>query len=124
MISVQQGCVAVTNCLFQISHRPSFICPASKPEGSEETLRNTKEVQRKAEEKYKVLENKMKNAEAEREKELKAAQEKLNAAKSKADAFNKKMKQKQQVRLPDVGVLARLGRQAADGCTRVSLAGV
>lgn len=39
----------------------------------------------------------MKNAEAEREKELKAAQQKLNAAKTKADAFNKKLKQKQQV---------------------------
>ncbi len=39
----------------------------------------------------------MKNAEAEREKELKAAQQKLNAAKAKADAFNKKLKQKQQV---------------------------
>lgn len=44
-----------------------------------------------------MLENKMKNAEAEREKELKAAQQKLNAAKSKADAFQKKLKQKQQV---------------------------
>lgn len=80
----------------------------SKPEDSEETLRSTKEVQKKAEEKYKVLENKMKNAEAEREKELKAAQQKLNAAKSKADAFNKKLKQKQQVRQPDVGVVLRL----------------
>lgn len=64
---------------------------------SEETLRVTKEVQKRAEEKYKVLENKMKNAEAEREKELKAAQQKLNTAKAKADAFNKKLKQKQQV---------------------------
>lgn len=73
------------NCLF---------CP---PEESEETLRITKDVQKRAEEKYNVLENKMKNAEAEREKELKAAQQKLNAAKSKADAFNKKLKQKQQV---------------------------
>lgn len=68
-------------------------------EESEETLRVTKEVQKRAEEKYKVLENKMKNAEAEREKELKAAQQKLNAAKAKADAFNKKLKQKQQVKL-------------------------
>lgn len=59
----------------------------------------TKEVRRRAEDKYKVLENKMKNAEAEREKELKAAQQKLNAAKTKADAFNKKLKQKQQVNL-------------------------
>lgn len=74
----------------------------SKPEDSEETLRVTKEVQKKAQEKYKVLENKMKNAEAEREKELKAAQQKLNTAKSKADAFNKKLKQKQQVWRPDV----------------------
>lgn len=39
----------------------------------------------------------MKNAEAEREKELKAAQQKLAAAKTKADAFNKRLKQKQQV---------------------------
>lgn len=39
----------------------------------------------------------MKNAEAEREKELKAAQQKLNQAKSKADAFNKRLKEKQQV---------------------------
>lgn len=77
---------------------------------SEETLRITKEVQKKAEEKYKVLENKMKNAEAEREKELKAAQQKLNAAKSKADAFNKKLKQKQQVRRADVEVILRLRR--------------
>lgn len=69
-------------------------------EESEETLRVTKEVKKKAEEKYKVLENKMKNAEAEREKELKAAQEKLNTAKAKADAFNKKLKQKQQVKPP------------------------
>lgn len=68
------------------------------PEESEETLRVTKEVQKRAEEKYKVLENKMKNAEAEREKELKAAQQKLNTAKGKADAFNKKLKEKQQVR--------------------------
>lgn len=68
-----------------------------KPDESEETLRVTKEVQKRAEEKYKVLENKMKNAEAEREKELKAAQQKLNTAKAKADAFNKKLKQKQQV---------------------------
>lgn len=57
----------------------------------------TKEVHKRAEEKYKVLENKMKNAEAEREKELKAAQQKLNTAKTRADAFNKKLKQKQQV---------------------------
>lgn len=64
-------------------------------------MRVTKEVQKRAEEKYKVLENKMKNAEAEREKELKAAQQKLNAAKAKADAFNKKLKQKQQVHRPD-----------------------
>lgn len=42
----------------------------------------------------------MKNAEAEREKELKAAQQKLNDAKGKADAFNKKLKQKQQVHGP------------------------
>lgn len=84
-------------------HRFSLICPVSKPVDSEETLRITKEVQKKAEEKYKVLENKMKNAEAEREKELKAAQQKLNAAKSKADAFNKKLKQKQQVWRPGVG---------------------
>ena len=69
----------------------------AQPEESEETLRVTKDVQKRAEEKYKVLENKMKNAEAEREKELKAAQQKLNAAKAKADAFNKKLKQKQQV---------------------------
>lgn len=69
----------------------------AQPEESEETLRVTKDVQKRAEEKYKVLENKMKNAEAEREKELKAAQRKLNAAKAKADAFNKKLKQKQQV---------------------------
>lgn len=68
------------------------------PEESEETLRVTKEVQKRAEEKYKVLENKMKNAEAEREEELKAAQQKLNTAKAKADAFNKKLKQKQQVK--------------------------
>lgn len=40
----------------------------------------------------------MKNAEAEREKELKAAQQKLSQAKSKADAFNKRLKEKQQVR--------------------------
>lgn len=66
-------------------------------EDSEETLRVTKEVHKRAEEKYKVLENKMKNAEAEREKELKAAQQKLNTAKTKADAFNKKLKQMQQV---------------------------
>lgn len=66
-------------------------------EESEETLKTTKEVQKKAEEKYKVLENKMKNAEAEREKELKAAQQKLNQAKSKADAFNKRLKERQQV---------------------------
>lgn len=72
----------------------------AQPEDSEETLRITKEVQKRAEEKYKVLENKMKNAEAEREKELKAAQQKLNAAKAKADAFNKKLKQKQQVLQP------------------------
>lgn len=39
----------------------------------------------------------MKNAEAEREKELKAAQQKLNQAKSKADAYNKRLKEKQQV---------------------------
>lgn len=63
-------------------------------------MRVTKDVQKRAEEKYKVLENKMKNAEAEREKELKAAQQKLNAAKAKADAFNKKLKQKQQVHQP------------------------
>lgn len=69
-----------------------------KPEDSEETLRVTKEVQKRAEEKYTVLENKMKNAEAEREKELKVAQQKLSAAKTKADTFNKKLKQKQQVR--------------------------
>lgn len=69
-------------------------------EESEETLRVTKDVQKRAEEKYKVLENKMKNAEAEREKELKEAQQKLSAAKAKADAFNKKLKQKQQVRHP------------------------
>lgn len=69
-----------------------------KPEDSEETLRVTKDVQKRAEEKYKVLENKMKNAEAEREKELKVAQQKLSAAKAKADTFNKKLKQKQQVR--------------------------
>lgn len=75
-----------------------MFCP---PEESEETLRITKDVQKRAEEKYNVLENKMKNAEAEREKELKAAQQKLNAAKSKADAFNKKLKQKQQVHWPD-----------------------
>lgn len=74
----------------------------AKPEDSEETLRITKDVQKRAEEKYKVLENKMKNAEAEREKELKAAQQKLNAAKAKADAFNKKLKQKQQVRQTDI----------------------
>lgn len=74
----------------------------TKPEDSEETLRITKEVQKRAEEKYKVLENKMKNAEAEREKELKAAQQKLNTAKAKADAFNKKLKQKQQVHQPDI----------------------
>lgn len=74
----------------------------AKPEDSEETLRITKDVQKRAEEKYKVLENKMKNAEAEREKELKAAQQKLNAAKAKADAFNKKLKQKQQVRHTDI----------------------
>lgn len=70
----------------------------AKPEESEETLRVTKEVQKRAEEKYTVLEDKMKNAEAEREKELKAAQQKLNAAKANADAFNKKLKQRQQVR--------------------------
>lgn len=64
-------------------------------------MRVTKDVQKRAEEKYKVLENKMKNAEAEREKELKAAQQKLNAAKAKADAFNKKLKQKQQVHQTD-----------------------
>lgn len=75
------------------------------PEESEETLRVTKDVQKRAEEKYKVLENKMKNAEAEREKELKAAQQKLNAAKSKADAFNKKLKQKQQVHRPSYKVV-------------------
>lgn len=69
----------------------------AQSEESEETLRVTKELQKRAEEKYQVLENKMKNAEAEREKELKAAQQKLNAAKAKADAFNKKLKQKQQV---------------------------
>lgn len=74
----------------------------AKPEDSEETLRITKDVQKRAEEKYKVLENKMKNAEAEREKELKAAQQKLNAAKAKADTFNKKLKQKQQVRQTDI----------------------
>lgn len=67
------------------------------PEESEATLQKTKEVQKKAEEKYKVLENKMKNKEAEREKELKAAQKKLNEAKSKADAYNKKLKERQQV---------------------------
>lgn len=77
-------------------------CVFTKPEDSEETLRITKEVQKRAEEKYKVLENKMKNAEAEREKELKAAQQKLNTAKAKADAFNKKLKQKQQVHQPDI----------------------
>ena len=66
-------------------------------EESEETLRSTKEVQQRAGEKYKVLENKMKNAEAEREMELRRAQEKLTAAKAKADAFNKKLKEKQQV---------------------------
>lgn len=66
-------------------------------EESEETLGKTKEVQKKAEDKYKILENKMKNAEAEREKELKAAQQNLNQAKSKADAFNKKLKERQQV---------------------------
>lgn len=69
----------------------------ASPDESEATLRLTKELQKRAEEKYKVLENKMKNAEAEREKELKAAQEKLNKAKAKADAFNKTLKQKQQV---------------------------
>lgn len=95
------------NLLIQMLHWFSHLI-LSKPEDSEETLRSTKEVQKKAEEKYKVLENKMKNAEAEREKELKAAQQKLNAAKSKADAFNKKLKQKQQVRQPDVGVVLRL----------------
>lgn len=61
-------------------------------------MRITKEVHKRAEEKYQVLENKMKNAEAEREKELKAAQQKLTAAKTKADAFNKRLKQKQQVK--------------------------
>lgn len=60
-------------------------------------MRITKEVHKRAEEKYQVLENKMKNAEAEREKELKAAQQNLAAAKTKADAFNKRLKQKQQV---------------------------
>lgn len=64
---------------------------------SEETLRITEEVHKRAEEKFQVLENKMKNAEAEREKELRAAQQKLTAAKSEADAFNKRLKQKQQV---------------------------
>ncbi len=39
----------------------------------------------------------MKNAEAEREKELKESQQKLNQAKSKADAYNKRLKEKQQV---------------------------
>lgn len=72
-------------------------CIVAISEDSEGTLSLTKEVHKRAEEKYKVLENKMKNAEAEREKELKAAQQKLNAAKTKADAFNKKLKQKQQV---------------------------
>lgn len=108
MISIQQPIAFVHT----LRHFPS-ICPASKPDDSEETLRNTKEVQKRAEEKYKVLENKMKNAEAEREKELKAAQEKLNAAKSKADAFNKKLKQKQQVLPSDVGVFT--GFEAAGG---------
>ncbi|XP_038626289.1 structural maintenance of chromosomes protein 2 [Tachyglossus aculeatus] len=65
-------------------------------EESEETLRNTKEIQKKAEEKYQSLEKKMKNAEAEREKELKNAQKQLDGAKKKADASNKKMKEKQQ----------------------------
>lgn len=69
----------------------------SPAEDSEETLRSTKEVHQRAEEKYKVLENKMKNAEAEREKELKSAQQKLAAAKASADAFNRKLKQRQQV---------------------------
>lgn len=74
-----------------------IVCVCGSPEESEATLQKTKEVQKKAEEKYKVLENKMKNKEAEREKELKAAQKKLNEAKSKADAYNKKLKEQQQV---------------------------
>lgn len=73
---------------------------SASPDESEATLCLTKEVQKRAEEKYKVLENKMKNAEAEREKELKAAQQKLNKAKAQADAFNKTLKQKQQVNFP------------------------
>lgn len=60
-------------------------------------MRITKDVHKRAEEKYTVLEKKMKNAEVEREKELKTAQQKLNVAKTKADAFNKQLKQKQQV---------------------------
>lgn len=94
------SCIYYKQCIVSFS---SHLCVVhiSKPEDSEETLRSTKEVQKRAEEKYKVLENKMKNAEAEREKELKAAQQKLSAAKSKADAFNKKLKQKQQVCQPD-----------------------
>lgn len=70
-----------------------LICP----EDCEETLRITKEVRKKAEEKLKVLEKKIKNADSERDKELKAAKQTLNAAKSRADAFNKKLKQTQQV---------------------------
>lgn len=75
----------------------SYICLLYDAEESEETLKNTKEIQKKAEEKYEVLENKMKNAEAERERELKDAQKKLDFAKTKADASSKKMKEKQQV---------------------------
>lgn len=75
----------------------SCICLLYNSEESEETLKNTKEIQKKAEEKYEVLENKMKNAEAEREKELKDAQKKLDCARTKADASSKKMKEKQQV---------------------------
>lgn len=51
----------------------------------------------------------MKNAEAEREKELKAAQQKLNQAKSKADAFNKRLKEKQQVLYDTEEKLSPLG---------------
>lgn len=86
--------IPVNSC-WKISHRHIYLLYDA--EESEETLKNTKEIQKKAEEKYEVLENKMKNAEAERERELKDAQKKLDCAKTKADASTKKMKEKQQV---------------------------
>lgn len=91
------------------------MCLLYNAEESEETLKNTKEIQKKAEEKYEVLENKMKNAEAERERELKDAQKKLDCAKTKADASSKKMKEKQQVTFLKMEIIFYCQHRAEDG---------